>query len=389
MVTKIIGGKIIAPDSVLEGYSLYFEGGSILAITKDDLPFNDLIDAGGKYVSPGFIDIHTHGGGGFDFMDGGIEPIIGAANFHMEHGTTTIFPTSLACSTQTLLDFLSDAKQVIENGLALPSIPGVHLEGPYFNLAQAGAQNPDYIIDPDPKVYNKILSDYSSIVSRWDFAPERNGSVEFCKSLKSAGVVPAIAHSNAQKKHIDPVYESGCKLITHLYSAMSSIVREDGYRKLGVIETAYLYDDIDVEMIADGRHLPVDLMRIIIRGKGYDHICLVTDSMRGAGSDDGVVTYLGRMGEAMECVIDDGVAKLPDRSAFAGSVATADRLVRVMVKDAGVSMPDAIKMITATPARVMGLTKKGALKVGYDADIVIFDDDINIAAVICRGVKTK
>ncbi|MCL2772690.1 MAG: N-acetylglucosamine-6-phosphate deacetylase [Oscillospiraceae bacterium] len=384
MVIKISGGKIISDNNIITGKSLFIRDGKVLYVTDESLPFDKGIDAGGNYVSAGFIDMHTHGGGGCDFMDGGPIPITEAAKLHLSHGTTSILPTSLACSTQTLMEFIADVKQVMTEKTAVANIIGVHLEGPYFSVNQRGAQNPDYIKPPDRKEYEEIIEFAGRIIKRWSFAPELDGSVAFCKTLLKNSIVPAIAHSDAVYSDVKNICDCGCGLVTHFYSGMSTITRHGGFRELGVIESAYLLDDMSVEIIADGRHLPPELLRLICKLKGIDKISLVTDSMRGAGMGEGP-SLLGRVGESMPCIIEDGVAKLPDRSAFAGSVATADILVRTMVKEAGVSIPNAVKMMTKNPASILGLLNKGDIADGFDADIVIFDEDINIKNVIVMG----
>ena len=384
MITKIENGKILSGDGLISNHSLYYKEDKIIAITEKPMHFDRIIDAGGQYVSPGFIDIHVHGGDGYDFMDGGTEAIVKAADFHLRYGTTSIMPTSLSSSTDTLITFLEDLRCVMDSHAAKANILGVHLEGPYFSLAQSGAQNPDYIKAPDIGEYEEILERYGNIIRRWSFAPELLGSVEFCEALVKRGVVPAIGHSDATFADVEKVYNKGCHLVTHLYSGMSSITRHAGYRKLGVLESAYLLDDMAVEVIADGRHLPAELLKLIIKGKKKEYICLVTDAMRGAGMEEGE-SLLGRKGEAMPCVIEDGVAKLIDRSSFAGSVATADRLIRTMVRETGISVSTAVSMMTVVPASIFQLEKKGCLREGNDADIILFDDDIHVSEVIVGG----
>ena len=178
------------------------------------------------------------------------------------------------------------------------------------------------------------------------------------------------------------------RLVTHLYSGMSTITREMGFRRLGVIESSYLFDDLMVEVIADSKHLPPILLKLILKHKGSDNICLITDAMRAAGLGEGE-SYLGKKGEEVKCIVEDGVAKLLDRSAFAGSVATADMLIKTFVKNVGVSVEESVKMLTKNPAKIMGLTNKGDIIKGYDSDFVIFDDDINIKNVIVRGKELK
>lgn len=383
MITKIKNGRILS-DRVLEGHCLFIKDGKILRITEDDHPYDLEIDAQGDYVSPGFIDIHLHGGGGYDFMDGGPEPIEKAAGFHLLHGTTSLMPTTLACSAETLTQFLTDLKQAKQNTKA--NILGAHIEGPYIASEQAGAQNPKYIKPPLAAEYLPMLQAHGDVICRWSFAPELPGSEEFCKALLQYGISPSIAHSNAVYGEVKALYDLGCRWVTHLYSSMSTITRQDGYRRLGVVESAYLLEDMAVEIIADGKHLPPELLRLILKCKSKDKICLVTDAMRAAGTD-ATTSFLGRKSEEIACVIDDGVAKLPDRTSFAGSIATADRLIRTMVNEANVSVQDAVFMMTKNPAQAFHLSGKGQLKEGYDADIVLFDDQINIKRIIVGGQK--
>ena len=383
-VTKIVNGKIIAENGVLEDHAVYFSGSTILAVTDKDMPYDKQIDAEGLYVSPGFIDTHVHGGGGSDFMDGGAEPIVAASEFHLKHGTTTILPTTLACSHETLMAFLQDLRSVMEGGMSKANIPGAHLEGPYFSHAQSGAQKPEYIRDPKPAEYGEVLEKYGDIILKWSFAPERKGSEEFCEALVKQNIVPSVGHSDATLADIQKVHDKGCKHYTHLYSGMSTITRHGGYRVLGAVESAYYFDDVDVEVIADGKHLPPELLQLIIKQKGSDNVCLITDGMRGAGMPEGE-SFLGRKGEEMPCIIEEGIAKLPDRTAFAGSVATTDRLVRTVVKLAGIDLCEAVKMMTKNPARIVGLKSKGILKENYDADIILFDEDIQVKTVIVDG----
>ena len=383
MITKIKNGKIVLADKVLDNSFIYFEDSKITAVTSENLAFDREIDAEGNFVSAGFIDVHVHGGGGFDFMDGNADAIINAANFHLKTGTTSIMPSSLACSTDVLVKFLEDLRVAKASEKLNGTILGAHLEGPYFSGKQAGAQNPDYIIPPKKADYEMILEKFSDVICRWSFAPELEGSVEFCEALVKAGVQPSVGHSDATYQDIKAVYDKGCKTVTHLYSGMSTITREEGYRKLGVIETAYLLDMM-VEIIADGKHLPAELLQMIVKCKDNDNICLVTDAMRAAGTDV-EESFLGRKGEEMPCIIDDDVAKLTDKTAFAGSIATTNRLVRTMIKEAKLPVEQAVYMITAVPARVFNLQNKGKLRAGCDADIVIFNDNVDIKKVIAMG----
>lgn len=379
---KLTNGKIV-DEVVHTGLHLYVENGVIVAVTDRDLPCKQEIDVQGAYIAPGFVDVHTHGAGGHDFMDGTLEDVKGAAKTHLHHGTTTLLPTMLSCGTDSIRQAIGLARQAAQDP-DLPHIPGVHLEGPYFSPKQAGAQQPEYLTPPIPQDYTTIVEEAQGFVRRWSFAPELEGSVEFCRYLVEHDIEPSVGHSDAEYTDVLSVYQAGCRTATHLYSGMSTIVRKNAFRVLGVVESAYLLDDMIVEVIADGCHLPPELLRMIYKIKGADHVCLVTDSMRGAGMPDGP-SVLGRRQDGLPCVIEDGVAKMMDRKAFAGSVATFDRLVRVCYKKAGIPLADCVKMASTTPAALIGLgAVKGRLQPGYDADLVMFDEDVQIQQVWMR-----
>ncbi len=385
MITRITNGKLLMPDGILENHDLYYANGVITNICTEVLPADTVIDASGCFVSPGFIDIHLHGGDGFEFIDATEEAILAASNIHGKHGTTTIFPTLSAYSEEATCAAMDAIRNCLSHESLLPNIGGVHLEGPYFSVNQAGAQDPQYIRDPDPAEYRRIVEKYGKLIARWSYAPEKNGSVEFQRYLQEKGILGAVGHSDAEYDHIKPVFDLGCKLITHLYSGTSTITRKGGFRHLGVIESAYLLDDMDVETIADGCHLPPLLLQLIFKVKGRERMCLVTDAIRFGGRTDCNSTLSGTA--SVPYIIEDGVAKLADRSAFAGSISTMDALIRVCTQKVGISLADAVYMATAVPARVMGLEKKGKLAVGYDADIVIFDSDIQAHHVIVGGTE--
>ncbi|MBE7025913.1 MAG: N-acetylglucosamine-6-phosphate deacetylase [Ruminococcaceae bacterium] len=389
MTLKIINGRIIT-DKVETDKSLYIRDGKIFAVTAEELAADEIIDAKGLYVSPGFIDLHTHGAGGTDFMDGTPEDVRTALRTHLAHGTTAIMPTATTANPASFRKSIEDIGTVMaEKSPDLPEILGAHLEGPYFSLEQAGAQAPEFITDPIVSEYTELLDAYKGVIARWSFAPERNGAVLFCETLLKNGVIPSIAHTNATYDEIMPVYEAGCRLMTHFYSGMSLLKRRQGFRVLGAVETGYLLDDMYVETIADGKHLPPELLRLIYKIKTSDYICMVTDSMRGAGVEGIKEMILGPIADNRVAVIEDGVAKMPDRINFAGSIATTDRLVRVMHKDAGVDIVNAVKMATKIPAKVAGKKTIGTIAEGMDADIVLFNDNIEIQNVLLKGKERK
>jgi N-acetylglucosamine-6-phosphate deacetylase len=383
---KIHNGQLILHDRIIPNGSLLIEDGKILAVGEGDLEFSDarLINAKGNYVSPGFIDIHVHGGGDHDFMDGTEEAFLKVAALHAAHGTTSMLPTTLTADKEGILRTVELYEKVKDKNHAGAAFIGLHLEGPYFSMNQRGAQDPKYIRDPDPAEYLEILQHGASI-KRWSAAPERKGAIEFGKILAARGILPSMAHTDAIYEEALEAFEHGYTLLTHFYSAMSGVTRKNAFRYAGVVEAGYLHDDLDVEIIADGVHLPAPLLKLIYKIKGPDRIALITDAMRGAGMPEGN-SILGNKETGLTVIIEDGVAKLPDRSSFAGSVATTDRLVRTMLSVAEVPMVEAIRMITHTPARIMNMQNHiGSLKVGLDADINIFDENIQLKHTILKG----
>ena len=380
-MTTRIKNAVFITDRLEKNKYLYVNDGKISAFTECELPFDDEIDANGKYVSAGFIDIHTHGAGGYDFSDGGVDDIINACRMLASHGVTTVYPTSPSISFDDIKLFVKNVRSAMQKNRATKAhIAGAHLEGPYFSQSQRGAQNPEFIKNPKKEEYSVLVEGNEDVIRRISFAPELDGALELCEYLREKGIVAAFAHTEAIYEELMPAVERGCTLATHLYSGMNGVTRRKAHRKLGAVETAMLDERIDVEVIADGHHLPKELLQLIYKIKGADKICLVSDSMSAAGMGEGAATLGG-----LDCIVKDGVAYLPDFSSFAGSVALADRLIRVMYKDAKIPLCDAVKMMTATPARVMGLSDRGRLCVGCYADLVFFDDDINVERVFIEG----
>ncbi len=382
---KIINGTIITGGESLIG-NVVLKDRVIDYLGTEDISADgaQIIDAKGLYVAPGFIDMHTHGAGGADFMDGTVDAYLTAARMHAVHGTTLLYPTTLTSTNEALFASFETYRKAEEMNTDGARFGGMHLEGPYFSPMYAGAQDPRYLRNPRPEEYLEIL-DRCPALARWSFAPELEGAEEFAAELKKRGIVASIGHTNATFQECDAAYKSGADLMTHFYSCMSTVSRRNAFRYAGTIEYGYIQDGMHLEIIADGIHVPQDLLHLLLKIKGVERIALVTDSMRAAGMPEGP-SILGPLSDGQEVIVEDGVAKLMDKSAFAGSVATADRLVRTMVQIAGCSITDAVRMITENPARIMGISdRKGSLKAGMDADVVIFDEDINVRNTIIDG----
>jgi N-acetylglucosamine-6-phosphate deacetylase len=383
---KIFNGQIILADKIIPNGTVLVSNGKIEAVKEGEIECSDAveIDAKGQFISPGFIDIHVHGGGGHDFMDGTVEAFLGVAETHAKYGTTALLPTTLTSEKEDLLLTLKAYQSAHKLNTKGASFIGMHLEGPYFAMSQRGAQDPKYIRNPEPLEYQEIIENHD-FIKRWSAAPELPGAIEFGKYVTSKGILAAIAHTDAVYDDVIEAFENGYSLATHFYSGMSGVTRRNAYRFAGVVESAYLLDEMDVEIIADGVHLPAPLLKLIYKIKGTAHTALITDAMRAAGMPEGE-SILGHKKTGMRVLVEDGVAKLKDRTAFAGSVATADRLVRTMIQMAEVPLTETIRMISEIPARIMNVqNQKGSLEVGKDADIVIFNDNIDIQMTIVNG----
>ena len=380
MVSAIKSTRIVTPNGIVPG-AVYYEDGRIVYVGDELRPCDRMVDVGDDYVSPGFIDLHTHGALGGDYCSPrNTDEILRALAFQRDHGATTVFPTLSGCSLDQAMIALSAIREVMSGELPT-NLPGVHIEGPFFSVEQKGGQNEEHLTDADPNYYLPIYEKFGDIISRWDYAPERDPDSSFGRFLKEKGIVSSIAHSNAAYEDVVRAIDDGVNLITHLYSCTSSITRRSGFRVLGVTECAYLFDELSCELICDGKHLPPPLLKMIFKTKPKDKLILVTDSICVAGiGEEGTESEL----VGVKVVIEDGVCKLLDRTAFCGSIATMDTAVRVAVKEADVSVEDAVMMASTNPARLFGLNK-GLLAEGCDADIVVFDDNVSIKRVIING----
>ncbi|MCI6485255.1 MAG: N-acetylglucosamine-6-phosphate deacetylase [Bacteroidales bacterium] len=378
MFKQIINGRILTPQGWLEGGSVIVEDGKIAEVSNNSFVIEgaEVIDAKGCDIVPGGIEMHVHGGGGRDFMEGDEEAFRVAIDAHMQYGTTSIFPT-LSSSTVPMIE---KACETCTKLMAEPDSPvlGLHLEGPYFNPKQAGAQIPEWIKAPVKEEYEYLLEKWPCL-KRWDEAPELEGSHEFIKCCCKHGVLPSIGHTRAKYEEVAAANELGMTHATHFYNAMPVVYKNREFKETGTVESIFALENMTVEMIADGIHVPPVMLRMIYQIKGVERTALVTDALACTASKDDTA-FDPRV------VLEDGVCKLADRSALAGSIATVDRLVRTCVQQAGIPMEDACRMISETPAKIMGVyDRKGSLEKGKDADIIFFDKDQELTFVMQMG----
>ncbi len=382
MLVQIINGKIHTPQGWLKNGSVIINDNKILEVSNCDLAVvgAKIIDAKGMYIVPGGVEIHVHGGGGRDFMEGSEDAFRTAVDAHMQHGTTSIFPTLSSSS----IPMIRAAVATTEKLMAEKDSPilGLHLEGHYFNMKMAGGQIPEYIKNPDPNEYIPLLEE-TNCIKRWDASPELPGAIQFGKYVSSKGILVSVAHTQAEFEDIRAGYDAGYTHATHFYNAMPGFHKKNEYKYEGTVESIYLMDDMTVEAIADGIHVPPTILRLIYKVKGVEKTALITDALACAASDS-KVAFDPRV------IIEDGVCKLADRSALAGSIATMDRLIQTMTFQAEVPLFDTIRMISETPAKIMGVyDRKGSLERGKDADILLLDKNLDVRAVWAMGKMVK
>lgn len=385
--TVLTGGTEFPADVVIRGGRIAYIGPDGESWTRQGNQCQDqsveIIDAAGKYVAPGFIDLHTHGGGGADFGDGTVEAFRKVLAFHGSHGTTLLYPTSMTGSLESLHKSIEAYNAVKSLGTDGATMGGWHMEGPYFASSKRGAQDPRYLKDPDPEEYMDIMRRTGGQVARWSLAPELPGAHDMARALKARGVLMAYGHTDASFEECEDAFNAGFTHMTHFFSGMSTVSRSGIYRRAGAVEYGYYNDDVTVELIGDGIHVPASMLKMIFKIKGADNIALVTDSIRAAGLPDGDYE-LGEGG--LRIRVAEGMASLADSQTLAGSVATMDFVVRTVWRLTSLPLAQVVKSATGTPARIMGVAdRKGSLREGFDADIVIFDNDVNISQVIVGG----
>ena len=377
MLILIINGSIFTPQGWIENGSVLIKDNKILEVTNCDLAVEgaELVDAKGQFVIPGYVCLHAHGGGGHDFTECTEEAYRKIVETHMKHGATSIFPTM---SSSTFEDIRKGAS-VCEKLMGEENSPvlGLHLEGPYLTPKRASHEFGDKLCEPNPEDY-KSLVESTHCIKRWDASPEVPGALDFARYLKSKGILASITHTEAEYKEVKEAFEAGFTHTAHFYNGMPGFHKCREYKYEGTVESVYLVDDMTIELIADGRHLPNTILNLAYKVKGVEKTCLVTAALAYAGADTTKTNH-------PNIIIDDGVCKSADHENLVGSIATMDVLVKNMVK-AGVQLEHVLRMASETPARLMNVyDRKGSLEKGKDADVLIIDENQNVRAIWAMG----
>lgn len=371
-------------ENEIKKCNVLIDGGKIVKIAQGEISDSEIIDCDNLYLSPGFIDLHVHGGGGYSFMDKDPEKIKKAALAHTLHGTTGILPTMLSSPENVLIDCADRIEDVSQN-FTDSNILGVHFEGPHLSPAMSGAQSDDAIF---PVNINSPLLSVENL-KMITMAPELQNAHTLAKKFAEKGVTVAVGHTNATFDETEEAADNGFSDFTHIYNASTSTHKEGAFRVAGAVESALTNDKYTVQVIGDLRHLPLGLIRLIYKCKGADKAYFITDGLEFSAADlaDGerVIQLNG-----VPAVFKDGVMMTGDCSRLAGSASSMDTILRNAVKSVGIPLTDAVKMVSSTPARVIGIdNKKGYIKENYDADLVLFDENISIKKVMVNGKFVK
>jgi len=379
-ITVIKNGTVITPSRTIKNGVVIFEDGKITAVGRESdvkMPKGArMIDASGKTVAPGFIDIHIHGGEGRDIMEGSYEAINEIAKFVASHGTAAFLPTTVSASRDDLLKAVGAVKKAMERGTEGAEVLGFHLEGPYINPEKRGAHDAEYVRPPSPDEIKELLEAANHTIKIVTLAPEVNGSKELIKELGKLGIVASMGHSNATYREAMKALKLGVTHAAHTFNGMRSF----HHREPGIVGAVLVHDELTAELISDNIHVHPVAMKLLTKTKGTNRVVLVTDAIQAAGMPDGKYK-LGKQ----DVIVKKGVCRL-ESGELAGSTLTMDEALRKAMRSIGIPLGTAIKMATTNPAGAINVGKnKGSLELGKDADIVIIDNGINVYATIVKG----
>lgn len=373
--TWIHNVRFFQEDELIQG-SLLVEGKHIkqLLTSEGHVPQADhMIDGGGRLLIPGMIDVHIHGAEGEDMMDGRRHSVETVSKVCARTGCTAFLATSVSSTLEDLLQMISSVSETMghEPGAR---IVGMHIEGPYLNVKKKGMQNERYLRHPDKQEMDRILDHGGALIRMVTLASELPGGMEMVRYLHDKGIVVALAHSDASYEEAQTAFRSGASHVTHCFNGM----RPMHHRDPGLVLAAFEENHVSVQAIVDDVHLHPAIVRLMYREKGADRMVLITDALQAMGLGDGTYSFGGH-----EVKVEDGVARMADGT-LASSTVTMNQALHKTVA-LGVPLPHAIKMASQTPADVLGLSHKGRIAPGADADLVLLDEDYEVLWTIIEG----
>ncbi|MEK4512040.1 N-acetylglucosamine-6-phosphate deacetylase [Paenibacillus sp. FSL K6-2524] len=374
---KIQHVNVLLPHQILPSATVWIVNGKVERIeTQDHEKFEgdyEPIDGRGMWLIPGMIDVHIHGANGYDMMDGTEASIQEVSRACAATGCTSFLATSVSSTMEDLLNMIRNVKSVIgrEQGAR---IAGIHLEGPYLNPKRKGMQNEKYLRHPDLEEMKLIFQEAGSLIKMVTIAPELPGGMELISFLKEQDVVIAIAHSDATYEEAKMAFAAGASHVTHCFNGMRPIHHRDP----GLIVAAFEEPHVSLQAIVDQVHLHPAIIRLMHRLKGPEGMVLITDALQAMGLGDGNYIFGGH-----HVTVSEGVARLADGT-LASSTVTMNEALRLTVVN-GISMTDAVHMASTSPARILGLSHKGKIEVGYDADLILLDERYQVQWTMIEG----
>lgn len=383
----IKNAHIITPYDILYNHDLVTAEGKICHMRASgefsDRDFDEIIDAEKNYLAPGFIDIHTHAISGYDTMDSSLEALDAMASFYLLNGVTGFLSTTMTSAAEDIeraiknvasyISLQRGKSQVLDRTGSRAQLLGIYLEGPYFSPSKKGSQSAEYLKNPDLDELKKFIELSEGTIKVVALAPELPGALEAISFLRNLGIIVSAGHTDATFDAAVNAFDYGVTQVTHIFNGM----RAFAHREPGISGAALVDERVYCEMICDGIHLHPAAMKLVLKAKGKDKILLISDSMMAAGLSDGEYTLGGQ-----KVIVKGPEARLADGT-LAGSTLTLNKAIYNMVHMVGVSLPDAVRMATLNPARAIGLDRtKGSIEIGKDADLVLFDQNLNILKVI-------
>jgi N-acetylglucosamine-6-phosphate deacetylase len=370
--------RLIFPDGIRDGLEVVAEEGKIKGISEQTgARGRNVLDLDGNYLAPGFVDLHIHGAVGRDTMEASEEAFRAICSYHASGGTTSLLLTTATAQLKAIGDVTNAVRDCRSS---IKQIAGVHIEGPFISRARRGAQREEFIQDPTPEAVARLL-EHSDVIRRITIAPELPGALDAIEKFHARGISVSGGHSDAWDDEARAGFTRGMRSVTHTFNCMSTARRRGIYRVAGLLEFALSEPQINCELIGDGHHVSATLMKMLYRAKSARQICLVTDATAGAGLPDASRFSLA----GLDCVVKNGVCLLADGSALAGGASRMIDLVRTLVHETDVPLHEAVVMATETPARAIGLSSKGVLAKGGDADLVVLSPKLEVLQTFAGG----